>query len=147
MGLGIAAGVVVAVIARVIIASRPPGYVVYEGYAAPVYAPAAIGRPGRSTMVRAASLAILACRCKSAPVTRRLRLAMLGARPGMLGARLLAIRSPLHAALPAVRSENRKLSGQRWPASFLSVSHAAERHADVGDGLTEARWPKSFILG
>jgi BA14K-like protein len=39
-GPGIAAGVVGgAVIAGAIIASRPPGYVVYGGYAAPVYAP------------------------------------------------------------------------------------------------------------
>jgi hypothetical protein len=39
-GPGIAAGVVGgAVIAGAIIASRPPGYVVYDGYAAPVYAP------------------------------------------------------------------------------------------------------------
>jgi hypothetical protein len=39
-GPGIAVGVVGgAVIAGAIIASRPPGYVVYEGYAAPVYAP------------------------------------------------------------------------------------------------------------
>jgi hypothetical protein len=37
-GPGIAAGVIGgAVIAGAIIASRPPGYVVYEGYAAPVY--------------------------------------------------------------------------------------------------------------
>jgi hypothetical protein len=54
---------------------------------------AAIGRPGLSTMVRAASSAILAGRCKSAPVTRRLRLAMRASpRPGMLAARLLAVR-------------------------------------------------------
>jgi hypothetical protein len=39
-GPGIAAGVVGgAVIAGAIIASRPPGYVVYDGYAAPVYGP------------------------------------------------------------------------------------------------------------
>jgi hypothetical protein len=39
-GPGIAAGVVGgAVIAGAIIASRPPGYVVYEGYPQPVYAP------------------------------------------------------------------------------------------------------------
>ena len=39
-GPGIAAGVVGgAVIAGAIIASRPPGYVVYEGYGQPVYAP------------------------------------------------------------------------------------------------------------
>jgi hypothetical protein len=39
-GPGIAAGIVGgAVIAGAIIASRPPGYVVYGGYAAPVYAP------------------------------------------------------------------------------------------------------------
>jgi len=39
-GPGIAAGVVGgAVIAGAIIASRPPGYVVYEGYAQPVYGP------------------------------------------------------------------------------------------------------------
>jgi hypothetical protein len=39
-GPGIAAGVIGgAVIAGAIIASRPPGYVVYEGYAQPVYAP------------------------------------------------------------------------------------------------------------
>jgi hypothetical protein len=38
-GPGIAAGIVGgAVIAGAIIASRPPGYVVYEGYAEPVYA-------------------------------------------------------------------------------------------------------------
>jgi hypothetical protein len=37
---GIAAGIIGgAVIAGAIIASRPPGYVVYEGYAQPVYAP------------------------------------------------------------------------------------------------------------
>jgi hypothetical protein len=39
-GPGIAAGVVGgAVIAGAIIASRPPGYVVYDGYAEPVYGP------------------------------------------------------------------------------------------------------------
>jgi hypothetical protein len=39
-GPGIAAGVVAgALVAGAIIASRPPGYVVYEGYAQPVYAP------------------------------------------------------------------------------------------------------------
>ena len=39
-GPGIAAGVVGgAIIAGAIIASRPPGYVVYEGYGQPVYAP------------------------------------------------------------------------------------------------------------
>jgi hypothetical protein len=39
-GPGIAAGVIGgAVIAGAIIASRPPGYVVYEGYAQPVYGP------------------------------------------------------------------------------------------------------------
>jgi hypothetical protein len=39
-GPGIAAGVIGgAVIAGAIIASRPPGYVVYEGYGQPVYAP------------------------------------------------------------------------------------------------------------
>jgi hypothetical protein len=39
-GPGIAAGIVGgAVIAGAIIASRPPGYVVYDGYAAPVYGP------------------------------------------------------------------------------------------------------------
>ena len=39
-GPGIAAGVIGgAIIAGAIIASRPPGYVVYEGYAQPVYAP------------------------------------------------------------------------------------------------------------
>jgi hypothetical protein len=39
-GPGIAAGVIGgAVIAGAIIASRPPGYVVYEGYPQPVYAP------------------------------------------------------------------------------------------------------------
>jgi hypothetical protein len=48
---------------------------------------AAIGRPGLSTMVRAASSAILASRCKSAPGT-------LAVRPGMLAVHLLAIRSP-----------------------------------------------------
>ena len=40
MGPGIAAGVVGgAVIAGAIIASRPPGYVVYQGYSQPVYGP------------------------------------------------------------------------------------------------------------
>jgi hypothetical protein len=39
-GPGVAAGVIGgAVVAGAIIASRPPGYVVYEGYAQPVYAP------------------------------------------------------------------------------------------------------------
>jgi hypothetical protein len=39
-GPGIAAGIIGgAVVAGAIIASRPPGYVVYEGYAQPVYAP------------------------------------------------------------------------------------------------------------
>jgi len=39
-GPGIVAGAVVGgVVAGAIIASRPPGYVVYEGYAEPVYAP------------------------------------------------------------------------------------------------------------
>jgi hypothetical protein len=39
-GPGIAAGVIGgAVIAGAIIASRPPGYVVYEGYGQPIYAP------------------------------------------------------------------------------------------------------------
>jgi hypothetical protein len=39
-GPGVAAGVVAgALVAGAIIASRPPGYVVYEGYAQPVYAP------------------------------------------------------------------------------------------------------------
>jgi hypothetical protein len=39
-GPGVAAGVVGgAVIAGAIIASRPPGYVVYPGYAQPVYSP------------------------------------------------------------------------------------------------------------
>jgi hypothetical protein len=39
-GPGIAAGVVGgAVIAGAIIASRPPGYVVYQGYSQPVYGP------------------------------------------------------------------------------------------------------------
>ena len=39
-GPGIVAGAVAgAVVAGAIIASRPPGYVVYEGYAQPVYAP------------------------------------------------------------------------------------------------------------
>ena len=39
-GPGVAAGVIGgAVIARAIIASRPPGYVVYPGYAQPVYGP------------------------------------------------------------------------------------------------------------
>ena len=39
-GPGIAAGVIGgAVVAGAIIASRPPGYVVYEGYPQPVYAP------------------------------------------------------------------------------------------------------------
>lgn len=39
-GPGVAAGVIGgAVIAGAIIASRPPGYVVYPGYAQPVYAP------------------------------------------------------------------------------------------------------------
>jgi hypothetical protein len=39
-GPGIVAGIVGgAVIAGAIIASRPPGYVVYDGYAAPVYGP------------------------------------------------------------------------------------------------------------
>jgi hypothetical protein len=39
-GPGIAAGIIGgAVVAGAIIASRPPGYVVYEGYGQPVYAP------------------------------------------------------------------------------------------------------------
>lgn len=39
-GPGVAAGIIGgAVIAGAIIASRPPGYVVYQGYAQPVYAP------------------------------------------------------------------------------------------------------------
>jgi hypothetical protein len=39
-GVGIAAGVVAgAVVAGAILATRPSGYVVYEGYAQPVYAP------------------------------------------------------------------------------------------------------------
>jgi hypothetical protein len=39
-GPGIAAGVLGgAIVAGAIIASRPPGYVVYDGYAEPVYAP------------------------------------------------------------------------------------------------------------
>jgi hypothetical protein len=39
-GPGVAAGVVGgAIVAGAIIASRPPGYVVYDGYAEPVYAP------------------------------------------------------------------------------------------------------------
>jgi hypothetical protein len=39
-GPGLAAGIIGgAVIAGAIIASRPPGYVVYPGYAQPVYAP------------------------------------------------------------------------------------------------------------
>jgi hypothetical protein len=39
-GPGVAAGVLAgALVAGAIIASRPPGYVVYEGYAQPVYAP------------------------------------------------------------------------------------------------------------
>jgi hypothetical protein len=39
-GPGIAAGIVGgAIVAGAIIASRPPGYVVYEGYAQPVYGP------------------------------------------------------------------------------------------------------------
>src|SRR5262245_26937745 len=39
-GPGVAAGVIAgALVAGAIIASRPPGYVVYEGYAQPVYAP------------------------------------------------------------------------------------------------------------
>jgi hypothetical protein len=59
---------------------------------------AAIGRPSRSTMVRAASSAIGASRCKSAPVTRRLRL--LAPRPDMLAARLLAPLPDMLAARP-----------------------------------------------
>jgi hypothetical protein len=59
---------------------------------------AAIGRPGLSTMVRAASSAILAGRCKSAPGTLEVRL--LAARPGMLAPRLLAAR--LLAARPGM---------------------------------------------
>ena len=51
---------------------------------------AAIGRPGLFTMVRAASSAILAGRCKSAPGT--LAAHLLAARPGMLAAHLLAVR-------------------------------------------------------
>jgi hypothetical protein len=39
-GPGVAAGVIGgAVVAGAIIASRPPGYVVYSGYAAPIYGP------------------------------------------------------------------------------------------------------------
>jgi hypothetical protein len=38
-GPGIAAGVIGGAVVGAIIASRPPGYVVYEGYAQPVYAP------------------------------------------------------------------------------------------------------------
>ena len=45
-GPGIAAGVIGgAVVAHAIIASRPPGYVVYPSYAHPVYGPDCFGRP------------------------------------------------------------------------------------------------------
>src|SRR5215470_5614274 len=77
--------------------------------------PAAIGRPNRSTMVRAASSAIRASPCKSAPVTRRLRLLalrldmlvahLLAPRPDTLVAHLLAPRpDTLVAHLLAIRS-------------------------------------------
>jgi hypothetical protein len=38
-GPGVAAGVLGGALAGAIIASRPPGYVVFEGYSEPVYAP------------------------------------------------------------------------------------------------------------
>jgi hypothetical protein len=52
----------------------------------------------------------------------------------------------LRAALPVIRSENRNLSGQRWPAPFLSMSHVAERHADLEDRLGGSL-AQSFVLG
>jgi hypothetical protein len=38
-GPGVAAGVIGGFVAGAIIASRPPGYVVYQGYAEPLYGP------------------------------------------------------------------------------------------------------------
>jgi hypothetical protein len=69
---------------------------------------AAIGRPGRSTTLRAASWATPAGRCKSAPVTRRLRLALQAApHPDMLVApRQDMLEARLQAAgrcMPAAR--------------------------------------------
>ena len=122
-GPGIAAGVVGgAIIAGAIIASRPPGYVVYEGYGQPVYAPGCywasqpiydaarprrrLYRPagaslprlrGRPAWWRSARICRRpACRCPSR-ICRR----PAWRRSGRI----------LHAALPVIRSENRNLSG------------------------------------
>ena len=97
-GPGMAAGVVGgAIIAGAIIASRPPGYVVYEGYGQPVYAPGCYWASQPIYMLPAASSAIPASRCKSARVTRAARLVAL--RPDMLGGPPPAIRS--HTACSA----------------------------------------------
>jgi hypothetical protein len=49
----------------------------------------------------------------------------------------------LHAAFPVIRSENRNLSGQRWPAPFLSVSQLAERMLIWAD--QDAPWPNPIF--
>ena len=93
---GIAAGVIGgAVIAGAIIASRPPGYVVYEGYAQPVYAPGCYwaSQPiydGAGRVVGYTGQPVQVCPGYRA----RPRLAMLAPRPVALLAMLAARGAP-----------------------------------------------------
>ena len=65
-GPGVAAGVIGgAVIAGAIIASRPRGYVVYPGYAEPVYDPGATGHRSHSMTVMVRVVGYTGSRCRS----------------------------------------------------------------------------------
>jgi hypothetical protein len=88
---------------------------------------AAIGRPGLSTMVRAASSAIPAGRCKSAPVTLAARL--LVARPVTLAARLLVARPVTLAArlLVAPVTLAARLLAIRSPPAFSASGHTIRK--------------------
>jgi hypothetical protein len=141
-GPGIAAGVVGgAVIAGAIIAARPPGYVVYEGYAASVYAPGCYwaSRPvydGAGRVVGYTGRPVQVCPGYSGPLAGNTGAPPPGSAGGLPGGGPPGYAGGppagdpvafLHAAFPVIRSENRNLSRQGWPAPFLSVIQITER--------------------
>jgi hypothetical protein len=149
-GPGIAAGIVGgAVIAGAIIASRPPGYVVYDGYAAPVYGPGCYwaSRPvydGAGRVVGYTGRPVQVCPGYSGgpPAGGHL----LAARPRMLAARPPGIRWP--PACSVSGHTIRKLE-PIWAtmASAIPVREpACGTHADLGEGRGGSL-AQSFIIG
>jgi hypothetical protein len=114
---------------------------------------AAIGRPGLSTMVRAASSAIPADRCKSAPVTPPARLlaarllvapvtlaARLLVAPVTLAARLLVAPITLAARLLVARPVTlaARLLAIRSPPAFSASGHTIRRPEPIWATMASA---------